>query len=127
RLRRPRRPGPPRTTSRSRRSRSRRRTCRPRPLPRPASGSRRDGMAPYPLDRLDDRLGDVVERAIRSHHRRRLGRHGHAGALEPPGDPAAPGWAATGSFAPTAGNRIELLVDGADALPRIAAEIAAAR
>jgi phosphatidylserine/phosphatidylglycerophosphate/cardiolipin synthase-like enzyme len=38
-----------------------------------------------------------------------------------------PGWADTGAFAPRPGNRIEVLVDGAEALPRIAAEVASAR
>jgi phosphatidylserine/phosphatidylglycerophosphate/cardiolipin synthase-like enzyme len=84
-------------------------------------------VASLPLDRLDHVLGDRLERAVRGHHRRRLGRLGHAGAVEPHAEPAAPGWAATGSFAPTGGNRIEVLVDGAAALPQIGAEIAGAR
>ncbi len=84
-------------------------------------------MAPFPLDRLDDVLGDAVERTVRAHHRRRLARRGHGGALEPSVAPAAPGWAGSGSFAPEAGNRVELLVDGAEALPLIAAEVTAAR
>jgi phosphatidylserine/phosphatidylglycerophosphate/cardiolipin synthase-like enzyme len=75
-------------------------------------------------DRLDAALGGAIERAVSAHHRRRLARHGHGGAL----DPAQPGgWAETGSFTPAEGTRIELLVDGADALPRMAEEIAAAK
>jgi phosphatidylserine/phosphatidylglycerophosphate/cardiolipin synthase-like enzyme len=72
---------------------------------------------------IDDALGQGIERAVRSHHRRRLKRIGHGHVFSAP----AGGWAGTGSFAPRAGNRIELLVDGAEALPRIAADIGGAR
>jgi phosphatidylserine/phosphatidylglycerophosphate/cardiolipin synthase-like enzyme len=78
-------------------------------------------MAPFPLDRLDDVLGDRVERAVAAHHRRRLARHGHRPCEAPPG-----GWAAGGSFEPRPGNRVELLVDGAEALPRMVADVGAA-
>ena len=67
-----------------------------------------------------------MERTVRSHHRRRLTRRGHSDAIDPPASSDGPGWAKTGSFAPTSGNRLELLVDGAEALPRMAAEIAGA-
>ncbi len=60
---------------------------------------------------------------MRAHHRRRLGRVGHASAF----DAAAAGWADTGTFPARGGNRVELLVDGAEALPRIAADIEASR
>jgi phosphatidylserine/phosphatidylglycerophosphate/cardiolipin synthase-like enzyme len=80
-------------------------------------------VARFPFDRLDDLLGDGIERAVRSHHRRRLGRRGHGAALDPP----AGGWAQEGSFAPRPGTGVELLVDGAEALPRIAADVEAAR
>ncbi len=80
-------------------------------------------MAPFPLNRLDDAVGDGIERAIVAHHRRRLERLGHARALDPP----AGGWADTGSFPPRPGSRVEVLVDGAAALPRIAEEVAEAR
>ncbi|HZT54200.1 MAG TPA: hypothetical protein VE995_07440, partial [Gaiellaceae bacterium] len=80
-------------------------------------------VAPYPLDRLDDLLGDSLERAIRAHHRRRLRRHGRGAAIDPPPD----GWADTASFPPRPGCEVEPLVDGAEALPRIAAAIRAAR
>jgi phosphatidylserine/phosphatidylglycerophosphate/cardiolipin synthase-like enzyme len=75
------------------------------------------------ISRIDNALGDGIERAVRAHHRRRLSRIGHGRAFAPP----AGGWAATGSFAARAGNGVELLVDGAEALPRMAADIAAAQ
>jgi phosphatidylserine/phosphatidylglycerophosphate/cardiolipin synthase-like enzyme len=65
--------------------------------------------------RLDDVAGDAIERSVCAHHRRRLHKRGHARALDPPPG----GWADTGSFAPSAGTKLELLVDGANALPRI--------
>ena len=75
-----------------------------------------------PLDRVDDVLGDAVERAVAAHHRRRLARRGHH-----PADAPAGGWAAGGSFPPRAGNRVELLVDGGELLPRIVEDVGAAR
>ncbi len=80
-------------------------------------------MAPFPLDRLDNLAGDALERAVRAHHRRRLGRLGHAAAI----DPRPGGWAENGAFPPRPGTEVEVLVDGADALPRMAEEIARAR
>jgi phosphatidylserine/phosphatidylglycerophosphate/cardiolipin synthase-like enzyme len=74
------------------------------------------------LDRVDDVLGDAVERAVATHHRRRLARRGHH-----PIDAPAGGWADGGSFPPRAGNRVELLVDGTELLPRIVADVTAAR
>ena len=79
--------------------------------------------APYPLNRLDDVLGDGIERAVRRHHRRRLTRRGHAPAFDPP----AGGWAESGSFKPREGCSAELLVDGSSVLPRMVEDIAAAR
>ena len=78
--------------------------------------------APYPLNRLDDLLGDGLERTIRAHHRRRLRRRGHGEAIDPP----AGGWAESGAFAAHAGCAAELLVDGAELLPRIVADVSAA-
>jgi phosphatidylserine/phosphatidylglycerophosphate/cardiolipin synthase-like enzyme len=78
-------------------------------------------MAPFPLDRLDDVLGDAVERAVAAHHRRRLARRGHHPSAKPPG-----GWADGGAFPARSGNRVELLVDGAEALPRMVEDVAAA-
>ena len=73
-------------------------------------------------DRVDDVLGDAVERAVAAHHRRRLARRGHHPAAAPSG-----GWADGGSFPPRAGNRVELLVDGAELLPRMVEDVGAAR
>jgi phosphatidylserine/phosphatidylglycerophosphate/cardiolipin synthase-like enzyme len=79
--------------------------------------------APYPLNRLDDVLGDGIERAIRGHHRRRLRRRGHSPAFDPP----AGGWAASGSFPPREGCAAELLVDGTAVLPRMVEDVAGGR
>ncbi|MBV8259333.1 MAG: phospholipase [Actinobacteria bacterium] len=79
-------------------------------------------MAPYPLNRVDDRLGELIERTIRAHHRRRLTRLGRREAI----DPRADGWALTGAFVPRAACEVEVLVDGQEALGRIAEEIARA-
>ncbi|WP_028061667.1 phospholipase D-like domain-containing protein [Candidatus Solirubrobacter pratensis] len=75
------------------------------------------------LDRLDAAVGDGLERAMVHHHMRRLRRHGRMDALAP----ASPGlWAATAA-APRDGNALEVLIDGANALPRMAEAIGAAR
>jgi phosphatidylserine/phosphatidylglycerophosphate/cardiolipin synthase-like enzyme len=57
-------------------------------------------------------VGQGISDQICRHHRRRLGRIGWSHALEPGTDP----WAA-GEFPPRPGNRVEVLVDGAQALP----------
>ncbi|MBV8480530.1 MAG: phosphatidylserine/phosphatidylglycerophosphate/cardiolipin synthase family protein [Actinobacteria bacterium] len=72
---------------------------------------------------MDEVLGDGIERAWRAHHARRLTRLGHGRALDPP----AGGWADGGSFPARAGNEVELLVDGAEAFPRVAADVRAAQ
>ena len=77
---------------------------------------------PYPLDVIDDVLGDGIERAVRTHHRRRLARRGHEGAFSP----GAGGWARSGAFPPRTGNAVELLVDGAEVLPRMVEDAASA-
>ena len=74
------------------------------------------------VGRVDAALGDRLEHAVCAHHRRRLDRGGHLRAFDPPPG----GWADTGAFAPAAGSRVELLVDGEEALPRMAEEIASA-
>jgi phosphatidylserine/phosphatidylglycerophosphate/cardiolipin synthase-like enzyme len=71
---------------------------------------------------LDAFIGDGVGAAVRAHHRRRLAALGWSRAVDPP----AGGWA-DGSPPPRGGNAVEVLVDGANALPRIAAAIEAAR
>jgi phosphatidylserine/phosphatidylglycerophosphate/cardiolipin synthase-like enzyme len=80
-------------------------------------------VAPYPLNRLDDLVGETLERVMRLKHKRRLGRRGSARAI----DPEPGGWAGTASFAPRAGCRVEPFVDGSEALPRMAEAIRSAR
>ena len=80
-------------------------------------------MARYPLNRLDDLVGETLERVIRVKHKRRLHRRGSGGAIEPAPD----GWAGTASFAPRPGCRLDPFVDGQEALPRIADAIRSAR
>ena len=72
--------------------------------------------------RVDRALGDGLERQVVSHHRRRLNRLEWGHALSP-----GPGRWAAGSPAPRQGNALELLVDGATALPRFAEALLAAR
>jgi phosphatidylserine/phosphatidylglycerophosphate/cardiolipin synthase-like enzyme len=72
--------------------------------------------------RADVAAGAKLERLVMNHHRRRLGRIGHLGAL----DARAGGWAAAGP-PPRSGNTLDLLVDGAEALPRIADAVEQAR
>src|SRR5207253_1367183 len=87
----------------------------------------RDGhqpaVTPFPLNRLDDLVGETIERTVRARHVLRLRRHHSAAAI----DPEAGGWANTGSFAPRTGCGVEVLVDGSDALRRIADAIRSAR
>jgi phosphatidylserine/phosphatidylglycerophosphate/cardiolipin synthase-like enzyme len=67
---------------------------------------------------LDRQIGPAVGRAVCAHHRRRLARIGQLGALDAP----AGGWAA-GEPAPRASCSLDVLIDGAEALPRIASEL----
>ena len=60
-------------------------------------------------------FGEQITQQICRHHRRRLSRIGRLEALEP----AAGGWAEEGS-PPRPGNAIQILIDGAQALPAIA-------
>ncbi|HEY6962092.1 MAG TPA: phospholipase D family protein [Gaiellaceae bacterium] len=80
-------------------------------------------MALTRIDRLDDAIGERLERLVVAHHRRRLRRHGWARAYAPPDDGL---WAA-GHPPPRDGNRLEPLIDGDDALGRIASDVAAAQ
>ena len=73
------------------------------------------------MGRVDAVIGDAVERSVRAHHRRRLRRVGWLPALDAPASFVAPH-----AFPRRGGNRVEVLVDGAVALPRIAAAIEAA-
>jgi phosphatidylserine/phosphatidylglycerophosphate/cardiolipin synthase-like enzyme len=76
-----------------------------------------------PIARIDGLLGHAIELSVKQHHRRRLSRLGHAAVLEGDG---ADLWA-TGSPPPRAGNQLDVLVDGAQALPAIAEALQAAR
>jgi phosphatidylserine/phosphatidylglycerophosphate/cardiolipin synthase-like enzyme len=73
------------------------------------------------VDRADRQLGTAVGHAVRAHHRRRLERVGWLAALDAP----AGGWAA-GEPQPRPGNSLEILIDGAEALPRMAKQLARA-
>src|SRR3954464_11495486 len=80
-------------------------------------------MAPTLLDRFDAAVGDGIERAMIHHHMRRLRRHGQLRAVVPAGGGL---WAQTGA-PPRDGNAMEVLIDGADALPRMAEAIRGAQ
>ena len=69
------------------------------------------------FERVDGWIGQRVEAAIGAHHRRRLRRVGRIDQLDPPH--SLPLWAA-GDPAPRTGCALEVLVDGGEALPRIA-------
>jgi phosphatidylserine/phosphatidylglycerophosphate/cardiolipin synthase-like enzyme len=72
--------------------------------------------------RVDRQVGNLVAGTVVAHHRRRLNRIGRLSAL----DASEDGWAAGG--APVRhGSTVEILVDGAEALPRIAEELGRAR
>ena len=72
---------------------------------------------------LDRAAGSVVESSVARHHRRRLRKLGWSRALEPDGDALWVG----GEPSPRPGNRLDVLVDGAEAFPAIADAIAGAR
>src|SRR5262245_31938252 len=75
------------------------------------------------LDTVDERVGDRLERVLCAHHQRRLGRLGWGDVLDPNGADDR-----FGTRAPVRhGNRLEVLVDGEEALPAIAAAIRHAR
>jgi phosphatidylserine/phosphatidylglycerophosphate/cardiolipin synthase-like enzyme len=68
---------------------------------------------------VDRTVGDGAERLVRRHHERRLRSLGWERALDPPGDGL---WAA-GDPPPRAGCALEVLIDGEEALARIADEL----
>ena len=72
---------------------------------------------------VDKAIGDTAERVVRRHHARRLRRLGWGRALDPPD---AGLWAG-GEPPPRDSCSLEVLVDGAEALPRLAAELRRAR
>jgi phosphatidylserine/phosphatidylglycerophosphate/cardiolipin synthase-like enzyme len=67
-------------------------------------------------------LGNAISDQISRHHRRRLRRIGWEHALNARGA----GWAG-GNPSPRPGNAVDIMIDGADALPMMARELAAAR
>ena len=66
-------------------------------------------------------LGSAIDRAVRSHHVRRLRKVGWDHAFAARGR----SWA-NAPFPPRSGNRVEVLIDGAEYLPRVAEELAKA-
>jgi phosphatidylserine/phosphatidylglycerophosphate/cardiolipin synthase-like enzyme len=80
-------------------------------------------MPPPILSRADAAVGDAIEGAVSVKHRRRLRRLGWERALHPPDDDL---WAA-GDPPPRPGCSLEVLVDGAEALPAIAEALQGAR
>ena len=80
-------------------------------------------MAPTLLDRLDASLGDGIEAAMIRHHYRRLKRHGQLDVLAPASEGL---WARTAT-PPREGNALDVLIDGASALPEMAEAIRGAR
>lgn len=81
-------------------------------------------MATGLLERVDGLAGRGIEAAIGGHHRRRLRRVGRIDQLDPPRGSSL--WAA-GDPPPRAGCALDVLVDGGEALPRIAEALAGAR
>ena len=67
---------------------------------------------------VDERVGRAVSRSVVAHHRRRLRRVGWLHAL----DAQNADWA-SGAPEPRAGCSLEVLIDGAETFPRIAAEL----
>jgi phosphatidylserine/phosphatidylglycerophosphate/cardiolipin synthase-like enzyme len=73
------------------------------------------------VSRVDEEIGDSIESAIRRHHTRRLTRLGWERALRGAGR----GWATGGMV--REGNRLDVHIDGAAALPAIAAAVRGAQ
>jgi phosphatidylserine/phosphatidylglycerophosphate/cardiolipin synthase-like enzyme len=76
------------------------------------------------LERVDGWAGQGLEAAIGRHHRRRLRRVGRIDQLDPPDSRSL--WAA-GDPPPREGGALDVLVDGGQALPRIAEALTGAR
>ncbi len=80
------------------------------------------------LERADGALGGALEATFVAKHRRRMARHGWADAV-PRSSPGAGEWERV--WAPRRpvrdGNKIDVLIDGAEALPQIQADIESAR
>src|SRR3954454_8416110 len=76
------------------------------------------------LDRADRLAGTLVEGAMAAHHRRRLRNLGHQRSYDPPADGTL--WAA-GDPPRRAGNAVDVLIDGAQALTEIERAIRSAQ
>jgi phosphatidylserine/phosphatidylglycerophosphate/cardiolipin synthase-like enzyme len=74
------------------------------------------------LDKVDERIGDRIENVLCAHHERRLRNLGWGEVLEPTGIGDLFGGAPV-----RRGNRLDVLVDGEEALPAIAEAIRGAR
>jgi hypothetical protein len=88
------------------------------------AANRRPHVAGFAADvrfAVDSRVGATVSAAVVAHHRRRLARIGHERLLDAGGG----GWA-EGEPPPRLGCSLEVLIDGEEAAPRMAAELAAA-
>ena len=81
-------------------------------------------MAAPVIGRVDGWIGERVESAVRSHHRRRLLRAGQLERLAPAASTSL--WAA-GDPPARDGNDFQVLIDGAQALPLLADSLAQAR
>jgi phosphatidylserine/phosphatidylglycerophosphate/cardiolipin synthase-like enzyme len=94
--------------------------------PRPADSVASKLKTPRFLEsatvRLGHAFGERIDDAVRNRHRSRLRHYGWEHALD-----ASELAYANGSFPPRAGNRLDVLVDGSEALPAIAAELAGAQ
>jgi phosphatidylserine/phosphatidylglycerophosphate/cardiolipin synthase-like enzyme len=86
------------------------------------AGTEKNMVVPL-LDRFDAAVGDGIERAMIHHHLRRMRRHGQLAAVAPASEGL---WAQTAS-PPRYGNSLEVLIDGANALPRMAEAIRGAQ
>ena len=82
------------------------------------------GSVSHPVTRrLDSLVGDGIERAVRYKHRRRLDRLGWGHAFEP----SQPGVFAAADPPPREGCELQVLIDGANAMPAIAAALREAK
>ena len=94
----------------------------------PAGGAAEDRLrfvGARVIDQLDGWIGARVESAVRAHHRRRLSRAEQIRQLDPPDAPELL-WAA-GEPPPREGNELDVLIDGAQALPLLAQALRDAR
>ena len=88
--------------------------------------------AEHATDPLDAAFGDWLEGRICAHHRRRLRRLGHHRVLDPPPERSRDGGPTTELWLesdppPRPGNRVEVLIDGEEALGRLQEDLLAAR